>query len=74
MKKSSVVEKKRVSVDNGVHFCSVMEALKKHDMDTLAYYMDDGTREQVHNELAPCTDEEFLERYLELAPWDLIIG
>ena len=30
--------------------------------------MDDEIREQVHMELAPCTDEEFLERYLELDP------
>lgn len=28
--------------------------------------MDDELREQVHAELAPCTDEEFLERYQEL--------
>ena len=30
--------------------------------------MDDEIREQVHMELAPCTDEEFLKRYLELDP------
>lgn len=28
--------------------------------------MDDEIREQVHSELAPCTDEEFLTRYQEL--------
>ena len=28
--------------------------------------MDDEIREQVHAELAPCTDEEFLTRYQEL--------
>ena len=28
--------------------------------------MDDDIREQVHRELAPCTSEEFLSRYLEL--------
>lgn len=32
------------------------------------------SREAVHNELAPCSDIEFLERYLELAPDDLIVG
>lgn len=37
-------------------------------MDTIATYMDDDTREMVHFELAPCTSEEFLIRYLELAP------
>lgn len=30
--------------------------------------MDDVTRERVAFELAPCTNEEFLNRYLELAP------
>lgn len=37
-------------------------------MDTIATYMDDEIREQVHGELAPCEPEEFLERYLELDP------
>lgn len=30
--------------------------------------MDDDIRERVAFELAPCTNEEFLKRYLELAP------
>lgn len=37
-------------------------------MNTIASYMDDETRETVHHELAPCTHEEFLKRYLELDP------
>ena len=40
--------------------------LTKELMDTIASYMDDDKREQVHAELAPCEPEEFLERYLEL--------
>lgn len=35
-------------------------------LDTIASYMDDEIREQVHIELAPCTPQEFLNRYLEL--------
>lgn len=35
--------------------------------------MDDQTREIVNSELAPCTHLQFLERYLELAPFDLNI-
>lgn len=35
-------------------------------MNTIAIYMDDDIREKVHHELAPCTNEEFLNRYLEL--------
>lgn len=35
-------------------------------MDTIATYMDNEKREQVHRELAPCIPEEFLKRYCEL--------
>lgn len=42
--------------------------INKRLMDIIATYMDDGVRETVHFELAPCTPEEFLNRYLELAP------
>ena len=34
-------------------------------LDEIAGYMNDEIREQVHAELAPCTQEEFLTRYLE---------
>jgi len=34
----------------------------------IASYMDDDIREQVHAELAPCTNDEFITRYLELDP------
>lgn len=37
-------------------------------MDEIASYMNDEIREQVHAELAPCTPEEFLTRYLHLDP------
>ena len=37
-------------------------------MDTIASYMDDDKREHVHFELAPCTCEEFIRRYLDLDP------
>ena len=36
--------------------------------DQLVELMDDDIRVAVHNELAPCTDEAFLSRYLELDP------
>lgn len=36
------------------------------DMDTIANYMDDEIREQVHNEMAPCGEQEFIDRYCEL--------
>lgn len=65
---------KRVSVNNGNSYCTVQEAINSVDWDVIVNYMDDDTREQVHNELAPCTEEEFLARYLELAKEDLVIG
>lgn len=36
--------------------------------------MDDAIREQVHGELAPCTERTFLARYLELATEPLVVG
>lgn len=39
--------------------------------DAVAEMMHDATRERVHAELAPCTELEFLRRYLDLAPFDL---
>lgn len=36
--------------------------------DAIVNYMDDDHRETVHAELAPCTEIEFLRRYLDLDP------
>ena len=36
--------------------------------------MDDRYREYTHNEVAPCSDLEFLVRYLEVAPENIIVG
>lgn len=43
-------------------------AISQKDMDVIGSYMDDDVREAVHVELAPCSPEEFLIRYLELDP------
>lgn len=50
-------------------------AISQKDMDVIGSYMDDEIRETVHGELAPCSPEEFLIRYLELDPefLDLLI-
>lgn len=37
-------------------------------MENISVYMNDEIREQVHFELAPCSNGEFLERYLEMDP------
>lgn len=36
--------------------------------------MDDDTREKVHFDFSPCTEEEFLNAYLSISDYDLIIG
>jgi hypothetical protein len=64
----------QISIDNGHSYVTASEALETISLDTMLNYMDDDTREAVHNELAPCTDAEFLTRYLEFATDDLIIG
>lgn len=66
-----------ISFDNGNKFFDVDDLTDEQiddNWDVIAELMDDDTREQVHSELAPCTNREFLERYLELATDDLIIG
>lgn len=42
--------------------------------DAIVAVMNDEIREQVHGELAPCSDAEFLARYLELATEPLVVG
>ena len=39
--------------------------INKH-WNAIVNLMNDEKREQVHRELAPCSNEEFLQRYLEL--------
>ena len=45
-----------------------MRKLTQELLDTIVTYMNDEIREDVHVELAPCTPEEFLRRYVELDP------
>ena len=33
------------------------------DFQVAVMYMDDEIREEIHNELAPCTDQEFFDEY-----------
>ena len=35
------------------------------DFDATVNMMDDEIREKLHNELAPCTDQEFMDAYAE---------
>jgi hypothetical protein len=65
---------KRVSIDNGHSFVTAGEALSAIRLNAMIPYMDDEAREAAHNEVAPCSEKMFLEKYLELATDDLIIG
>lgn len=69
---------KMISLDNGHSYLTAAEAMPEIEerglWDALVNLMDDDAREQVHDELAPCTDAEFLARYMEIAPYDLVIG
>ena len=74
LEKIEASTKKQISIDNGNTFITPAEVVKDMDWDTIVNAMDDEIREKVHAELAPCTNTEFLNRYLELASEDLIIG
>lgn len=67
-------EPKAISIDNGNTFVTPEEAIEGMRWEVIAHYMEDDAREQVHYELAPCTNLEFLTRYLKVAKNDLIIG
>ena len=69
---------KQISLDNGRTYTTAAEAMpeitERNLWDAVVNLMDDDTREAVHAELAPCTEAEFLARYLEIAANDLVIG
>lgn len=72
----------RLSIDNGCTFVQVYELPDKGDFfpqcgvswDAVVAMMDDDIREEVHSDLAPCTELEFLKEYLKRAKEDLIVG
>lgn len=63
----------KISIDNGNSFCTPEEALKVMSLETIAEYMDDEIREAVHSEMLE-SKVDFLEKYLEIAEDDLVIG
>ena len=70
----------RLSIDNGNTFMSVYELPNGNfpkcgvSWDAVVALMDDDTREEVHDNFAPCSEMEFLKEYLKRATEDLIIG
>jgi hypothetical protein len=68
---------KKLSINNGQSLilpCDLTDEQIDQYRDAMIYAMDGHAREQAHAQVAPCTDREFLQRYLELAPTDLVIG
>lgn len=69
---------KHISLDNGRTWMTAEEAMdeinERNLWDVVVEMMDDETREAVHNDIAPCTEAEFLAEYLRRAPSDLVIG
>lgn len=71
-----------ISPDNGATMMNADEAIAdmrngcdfSSDWNLIVDRMDDSIREAVHAELGECTEAEFLARYLELSPDDLILG
>lgn len=69
----------KISIDGGKTNCSISQALAAYSLDQLkknmVWNLRKDLRKYVQEELPDdCTDAQFLMRYLELAPVDLIIG
>jgi hypothetical protein len=69
---------KYISLDNGRTYLTVEEAMPEiidlNLWDFVVNMMDDEICESVHDDLAPCTEAEFLAEYLERANDDLVVG
>ena len=65
-----------ISINNGLSYHAAHEVIDEilscNLWNIIVESMDDEIRERVHHELAPCTELEFLERYLELSESDFI--
>ena len=78
----------QISLDNGYSFMDAAETIEylerntedfgEYSTESLLYEiysrMDDDIREELHFQLAPCTDLEFLTAYCEKASEDIVVG
>lgn len=67
-------EPAQISVDNGQSWVTPEEAVEEMPWDIIVAAMDDRYREYIHSEASPCSELEFLTRYLEVAPQNIIVG
>lgn len=69
---------KRISMNNGRSYMDVDKAMTEivaNDLwETVVNFMDNSIREAVAEDMAPCSEEEFLKEYLKRAKDDLIVG
>ena len=69
---------KQISLNNGRNYMDVDEAMteimERSLWETVVSLMDDGIREAVADDMAPCSEEEFLKEYLARANDDLVVG
>lgn len=70
--------KNMISLNNGrtwVDADEAMEEINARNMwGAVVAVMNDETREAVHNDIAPCTESEFLAEYLRRAEDGLVVG
>ena len=77
--KKEIKKMKKISLNNGRSYFDAREIAENKEeilklWDVIVASMDGEIREQVHAELAPCSDLEFLKKYLEIADDDICIG
>lgn len=69
---------KQISLNNGRSYMDVDEAMteimERSLWETVVSLMDDGIREAVADDMAPCSEEEFLTECLKRANDDLVLG
>ena len=69
---------KQISLDNGHSYMDASEAMteimERGLWETVVSLMVDGIREAVADDMAPCSEEEFLKEYLARANDDLVVG
>lgn len=70
--------KNMISLDNGRTYLTADEAMPeiiaRNLWSVIVDMMNDEIREDVHADLAPCTEREFLAEYLRRAMDGLVIG
>lgn len=69
---------KQISLDNGHSYMDASEAMaeimERNLWEAVINFMDADVRDAVADDMAPCSEEEFLAEYLKRANDDLVVG